>query len=82
MKNWCRTLGLVAVLSLANLATVEADPWPEYGTCYFFCDEDRYQVESTYEECCSSLYYCPGGSYTYGSYWKSYWQRGPQLCGI
>lgn len=82
MKNWARTLGFVAALFLANSAAVEAYPWPSpYGTCYFFCGESVCQAESTYEECCYSLHYCPDGSYTWGSYWNTYGPGGqPQLC--
>lgn len=82
MKSLCRALGLTVLVVLLSVGSVGAQPWPEYGSCYIFCEDQFYEISfTTYSQCCFQSYQCPNDyGYVQGFYWNSYYGVGPQIC--
>lgn len=81
MKKMYRILGLTSALTLASLATANAQ-FQQYGSCSAWCDGNQYVLSNvTYGQCCYNLNHFGESCYTVGWEWYPYGEGDSMFCG-
>lgn len=81
MKKWYRIFGLASALALTAVVTADAQ-FPQYGSCYTYCDGQRYDLGYiTYGQCCFNLNHFSSSCYSVGWEWTPYGEGDSLVCG-